>query len=155
MNQNFRDAALYADIEVLKEFLLKEPEIVNEVDQFGFTALHEAVGEHSPEVVQILIAAGANVNAQNDVGIAPLHLAAYDYHAKALLEAGAQIDIKEHNGGTPLHIYAENPERLEVMHLLLMHGANAYAKDNSNLAVLDIAKGYGDAGMLGLINKYI
>ena len=154
MNQNFRDAALYADIEVLKEFLSKEPAIVNEVDQYGFTALHGAVGEHSLEVVQLLISAGANVDAQNDVGIAPLHLAAYDYNAVALLEAGASINIKEQNGGTPLHVYAENPERLEVMQVLLKHGANAYAKDNSNLAVLDIAKSYSGAEMLGLLKKY-
>ena len=154
MNQNFRDAALFADIEALKEFLSKEPNIVNEADQYGFTALHEAVGEDSLEVVKLLISAGANVDAQNNVGIAPLHLATYDYNAFALLEAGASIDITERNGGTPLHIYAENPEQLDVMKVLLKKGANVYAKDNSQLGIIDIAKSYSGKEMVDLIKSY-
>lgn len=155
MNQNFRDAALYADIKSLNEFIATEPNLVHEVDKFEFTALHEAVGEHTLEVVQILIAAGANVNAQNDSGIAPLHLVAYDYIAEELIKAGAKIQIKEQNGGTPLHIQAENPESIEVIEVLLKHGADANIKDNSDLSVLDIAKGYGDDQMVSLIKSYI
>jgi len=37
MNQNFRDAAIFADIVTLKEYLQKQPAIVHEVDQYGFT----------------------------------------------------------------------------------------------------------------------
>lgn len=155
MNKKFRDAAIFADVKKLKEFISIEPELVHEVDQFGFTALHEAVGEHTLEVVQILIAAGGNVNAQNNVGIAPLHLAAYDYIAEELIKAGADIEIKERNGATPLHMHAENPERSEVLEVLLKNGANVNQKDECDLTVLDIAKNYNEQEVVSLIQSYL
>ncbi len=155
MNQIFRDAANYADINTLKDLIASKPDLVGEADQLGFTALHEAVGKQNLEVVQILIAAGANVNAQNNAGFAPLHFAAYDYIAEELINSGANIHIQEHNGGTPLHLHAEKPERAEVLEILLKHGANAGIRDKCELTVLDIAKNYNGEEAVNLIKSYL
>ena len=58
----------------------------------GTTPLHWAVDRDAPEIVQLLIRAGANVNAANRYGATPLWLAAVNGNATTigmLLEAGA------------------------------------------------------------------
>jgi ankyrin repeat protein len=48
---------------------------VNRVGQNGDTALHFAVGDRNPELVRILLAAGADKNAKNNQGYTPISLA--------------------------------------------------------------------------------
>ena len=58
------------------------------------------------EVVQALIAAGANVNQQDNNGRTPLHWAAYNGHqaiVQALIDAGANVNQQNYDGRTPLH----------------------------------------------------
>ena len=70
------------------------------------TALHHAVeGKGGSQVVEALVAAGANLEARKDFGYTPLALAAKRDKAeaiKALLAAGADPNVKGANGATPL-----------------------------------------------------
>jgi ankyrin repeat protein len=57
----------------------------------------------------MLINGGAKLNAQNDNGKSPLHLAAFWGHydvIKLLVEAGASLDLKTEKGRTGLDISA-------------------------------------------------
>lgn len=77
--------------------------------------------------VKILVAAGANVNAQDlKQQTTALHMSARrgsPQIAGALIECGASIDPRDSTGDTPLR-RAINCRRVEVAKLLLAHGAN-------------------------------
>ena len=153
-NQEFRNAAIYGDLDSLKKFLDDDPSLVNEKDEYGFTALHEAVGEHSVETIHLLLAAGADVNIKNDDEITPLHLVAYDYIAEALLDAGADIESGANSVGTPLHTHAAEPESNEVIEILLKRGANKLAQNSNGETPVDIAQSRQEFDKVRLFSKY-
>lgn len=67
----------------------------------GWTALHSAAGHANMDMVSLLVAHGANVNAQNAIGETPLHAAAYAKDKKVfefLVKHGARVDTKDDEG---------------------------------------------------------
>lgn len=79
---------------------------VDQVDSEGNTALH-AAARFGQGGMQILLNAGAEIDAKNDLGFTPLHLALTAFDIKAqqisvLIEAGADFSIKDNNDQTPL-----------------------------------------------------
>ena len=154
MDQEFRDAAILGDFDHVRSTLAAHPDLVHQTDRFGFTALHEVVGEHYQEMAELLIEAGADVNAQNEDGIAPLHLAAYDFMAEVLLENGAEINLKSNAGSTPLHEIAENSDGLDVMQTLLEKGADVNAVSHNGDTALDIAIAREETEKVELLQRY-
>ncbi|WP_158621805.1 ankyrin repeat domain-containing protein [Wolbachia endosymbiont of Laodelphax striatellus] len=67
-----------------------------------------ALKDGNAQIVKDLIPRGVDVNAKNDDGDAPLHIAAeksYKEIVDALLEKeGIDINVKDNKGITPLHI---------------------------------------------------
>lgn len=98
------------------------------VDRGGHTALYAVAngcgGEGGPEVVRLLIGAGADVNACGGVMRAtPLHMAARRGHvgiAEALLAGGADAGARDKNGVTPWE-RAVRCRKAEVAALLVSH----------------------------------
>jgi ankyrin repeat protein len=133
------EAAVFGDVELVKKILSHDPAAVNARDEYGFTPLHGVAGEDQLEMGEYLIQCGANVQAVNDSGVTPLHLAAYPDMVKMLVRHGADIEAREGGGGTPLHLQSENPGGLEVLRELLKLGANVNAKDNAGETALDTA----------------
>jgi ankyrin repeat protein len=65
--------------------------------------LHWAVATFDGELVKNIAAAGADINAKNQVGRTPLMVAAYLYHqplVELLLKCGADRNIKDSTGQT-------------------------------------------------------
>ena len=87
------------------------------------------------EVAQVLIANGADANAQNQYGSTPLHLAKNAEVAKVLIENGANVHAQNKYGSTPLH-YARNAE---VAKVLIANGADVHAKDANGKTPLHYA----------------
>ncbi len=100
--------------------------------------------------IECLIRAGANANATDINGVAPIHRAVRTRCAdavRALLCGGAEPDLRNGNGSTPLHLAVQNtgrsgtgrPEAIEqqrqIILLLLQNGANTKRKDGSGRAV--------------------
>ena len=90
--------------------------------------------------VQAQLDNGADVNATDADGWAPLHLAAIHDHADIvalLLEHGANINAKTKLGNTPLHLPAIHNS--EMSWVLFYHGADIMAKDNGGNTILHYA----------------
>jgi ankyrin repeat protein len=91
-----------------------------------------AAYQSSPELVQLLLKAGADVNAANSFGITPLLQAARYGDAATmtvLLKAGADIKKAEREGETPL-MAAARAGGVAAVKLLVEHGADVNARES-------------------------
>ena len=67
-----------------------------------------------PEFTQLLIDYGADVNAQNDFGETPLHIAfrlGDDEVARCLIQAGADLNVRDDFYNTPFHGYISDEDK--------------------------------------------
>ena len=103
--------------------------------------LREAIREGDIEAVQQHLVAGADVNAKDEEGLTPLHLAASWGHkevAELLIDNGADVNVKSGFGQPPLRWAAGN-EGSQVAELLIAKGADVNAKDDNGWTPLDHA----------------
>ena len=110
----------------------------------GWTPLHKAAYEGYREIVELLIAKGADVNAKGGVtkGTIPLHKAASNGHkevAEVLIAKGADVNAKSENGRTSLHNAALSGHK-EVVELLISKGADLNAMHVTGGTPLDSAE---------------
>ena len=124
---------------------------VNLQDEEGCTPLFWAVaddykGSHT-QMVALLIARGADVNALDDTQTAPLHMASNKETAALLIDAGADINTKDYEGRTILHRSARNAANaasktwtmyLGLVELLVEEGADLNAKDDAGKTTLHV-----------------
>jgi ankyrin repeat protein len=72
------------------------------------TPLHWASSQlHRKEIVELLLANKADVNATNKFGLTPLHLAAFCGDSEVveiLLQSNAYINARRGDGATPLEV---------------------------------------------------
>jgi ankyrin repeat protein len=138
------------NLPALQSLLRDHPRLVQERGTNGNSLLNLAVSiaaKNDPDLglalVEILLAAGADVSDANDRGWTPLHQAACSNQcaiAAALIKSGADIDAEAHgSGGTPL-IAALFWGHCEVADLL---GCHSVAPGN-----LRVAAGLGDKNLL-------
>lgn len=148
------DAAVFGEFSKVEDILNRDPASVNATDGYGFTPLHGVVGEHHFDMARLLIAKGSDVNARNDAGTTPLHLAAYPEMAEILATNGADLESRDLSGSTPLHAAAEHPDLIDVMEKLLQLGADVNARNNSGLTPLDIAESREEFDKIELLIRY-
>ena len=82
----------------------------------------QATNKHRKEIVELLIAKGADVNVKDKQGSTTLHWAAYHGHkeiAELLIAKGANVNAKTKIGRTPLDAAFPHPE---IADLLRKHG---------------------------------
>ncbi|KIE04361.1 hypothetical protein NF27_II00010, partial [Candidatus Jidaibacter acanthamoeba] len=114
---------------------------INKVNNYGNSALHEAV-TIEVRVVERLIHYRAKVNISNNIKQTPLHILAGrgdsdKKTAKTLIRAGANIDAVDKEGYTPLH-FAIMKENIDIIKLLIKKGANVNRIDNTGRTALHI-----------------
>jgi ankyrin repeat protein len=113
----------------------------------GDTALHMAAAAYQRDIVELLVAHGADVHARNRLGATPLHYAA-DMNRRdpgaqaktiaALMSAGADPNVTNRMGVTPLH-RAVRTRSSAAVKALLNGGANARKKNGSGSTPLHLA----------------
>lgn len=117
------------------------------------TVLHEAVWSGNVEMVQQLLAAGADPAACDSQEWTCLHLAAvrgFPEVAQVLLQHGADPQARDLMQRTPLHFTARSGS-VGVAKLLLEHGASASAEDLSHRSPLHDAALRGSAQLVSLL----
>jgi ankyrin repeat protein len=145
------DAARKGDEAKVVALLSQSPDLVSSRDKMGNTPLHIAALHDQTAIAALLIANGADVNAQNDplgsevkaasyfnkklngdtnqraYGETPLTLALLSYHHKEMIELllthGADPNVYVHIGVTPLERAIERDLPYDV-ELLLANGAD-------------------------------
>lgn len=96
-------------------------------DQKLHSPLHRAARNGHTDIVESLLAKGANVNdVGGSDGWTPLHYAAWHGHknmTELLLDKGADVNAKDSHGKEPLD-YARQGGRMDVVEMLIDRGGN-------------------------------
>ena len=97
------DAVRARDPEALKALLTRDPSLVQARDGDQKTPLHLAAWDDDAEIVTLLIAHGADLNARHSINKStPLHYAKEPAVARLLIQAGADLRAENSSGRTPL-----------------------------------------------------
>ena len=123
----------------------------------GFMPLGLAVFFGHPETVDVLLKAGANVNAttRETMKVTPLASAAAARQfgiARVLIANGANVNAQAENDFTPLHEVAARGD-LEFATLLLDHGANINSKTKDGKTPLSFAQEHKQAAMVEFLRN--
>ena len=131
-SQQLIKAADEADVATVRKLLgspflgLFRTASVSATDEYGKTALMRAAARGHNEIVDLLLAAGADVNLRHKHGYTALHLATSSGHLQAvvaLLTRGAEVNVARHSGVTALWEAAYHGHR-EIVDVLVAHGAD-------------------------------
>src|SRR6266480_98600 len=133
------------EIAKIEEHIRDHPDAIDAADQpGGLTALHVAMLNNYTELAGWLLQRGANPNAPDGKGEAPLHAAAiFDRRpgcpmTRLLLAHGADLGARDPQGETPLHRAAFHGHTA-LAALLLSHGADTQARDGRGETPLHLA----------------
>jgi len=132
---------IFAGLADQVEELLNDDVNVNEQAANGWTALLAAAAQGYPQIVQLLLDAGANTDIGNLIGITPLMYGARYGNievSKVLLEYGANPNLQDKYGMTALMI-ATRHGFTDIVGMLLKAGANTKIKDHNAMTAIDIA----------------
>jgi hypothetical protein len=138
------------------EFLLKRGADVNMKAKGGYTALMTASRTRSKDIIELLLNYGSDVNTRDVSQWTPLILATV-YNSNPdiinlLLDRGADINAKTNNGVNALiAVIKTRPEDIDIIRLLLEHGANPLEKYNN----YDLIESCQDDICKKLISEYI
>jgi ankyrin repeat protein len=147
-------AAADGDLEGVKKLLLKDPRLINALDDVGRTPLLLAVLSQKEEVFKFLTTQGADVNLADKVGMSPLLFVSYmglaDW-ADLLIGKGAEINSQAHVlRFTPLHL-AARAEKKDCAALLIAKGAKLDLRDRDGNTPLLTAAWYGRGEVVRLL----
>lgn len=147
------DAVEKRDIQRIKN-LLDQGINVNTKDTLCQPVLVTAAYKDFADVMVILIAYGAHLNAQDyaykNTALIWAACIGHNEAVKILIKAGADLNAQSENGETALMIAARNG-RTEAAELLIKAGANLHSKDKDGYTAIRTAIGFINNDIVGLL----
>lgn len=125
--EGLMDCARYneaGDMDLLREYLTKNPDEINAQDGQGRTVVHMAAANGHLDVLHALLEFNPKPNMQNEEGNSALHFAALNNRvavASLLLEKGWKASLKNNFHKTPLQLISLEKGFDEMETLLLQH----------------------------------
>jgi len=150
--QDIFSAARTNDTTYVKQYVQNQG-VIDTANGRGFTPLILAIYNDSYEVAQLLIAKGANVNAQDKSGNTALMGAVFKaYPRMVTLLLGNKVNVNQQNfnGATAL-VFAATFGQAEIAKNLLAHKADKTIKDNTGKSALDHATFQENAAMVEIL----
>lgn len=111
--------AIFEAVEKVPDFIGHEINSVSYKNGYGDSPLHVVANWGDIEAIEILVSAGADINAKGETGFTPLHCAAEQNRSAAvvkLLQLGAKV-LKNDDGETPLEL-AKSLKNIEAIDVL-------------------------------------
>jgi cytohesin len=149
------EAAVVGDIDVVRRTIAADPGAVNGLAPDGFNLLGLAAFFSHPDIVDLLLENGADVNlaAANPMKVTAMHAAASSRQTgiiAKLLAHGADPNARQHGNWTPLHQAAAQGLE-DMVRLLLKHGADPTAINDAQETAKDMAVAKGHPGVAALL----
>jgi ankyrin repeat protein len=141
---NISRAAEYGELSLVQRLLAEDPASVNfgtKDPSQGWSPLWGAAFFKRNEIVDYLLAQGADIHAATRRGETPLHGAVMGGDpaiVERLLRLGADVNAKAENGTTPLHRAVWQRSRA-IVSLLLAHQARVDCEDQYGHTPLELA----------------
>jgi ankyrin repeat protein len=127
-----------------------DPATLKEKVGAGLTAIHIASIVGAMGVVDLLVKSGTNVNEPCDHGMTPLFLAVQCNNTNVvgyLITKGADINHQNADGLTPFHFACaledsrlKGKVRIQMLEILMQHGANIYQTTNEDMTARQLAE---------------
>lgn len=150
--KKFHHAVHLGDTAVVRTMLSADPALATSVDEYKFQPVHLLDMYFEEEILDLLLANGADINAGNDEGVTLLHIITDPDAVAVIVEKGANIEARDMRGWTPLIMHADNQQNgSDVLAALLAHGANPNAKGNNGESALSFARLTGDAEFIQVL----
>jgi len=154
----FIQAVRTGDIAAVQEYIEGNPGIVERSSPLSSsTALHEAAAFGQNEVIQILLANGAAIDAERDARRTPLHMAVFHGHVDSvalLASRGANINhLAWRHNNSPLQVAVVN-KHPDVVSLLLKLNADRTIRDMNDDTALDDAEELGLTNIVQLLREF-
>ena len=115
-------------LDEIRELFNQDPNAVDLMSMpsgvLGYTPIHEAVSRGRPDILQVLLSKGGNVNALSNGNYSPIHIAASKGDVECidvLLEFNTNFSLPDEHGRTPLATAKVN-KRWKAARKLKTHG---------------------------------
>jgi ankyrin repeat protein len=154
-SQDIYTAVAEGNVELTRQFLEKEPGLLNQKNPDLLTPLNLAAERGQFEVAQLLLKMGADPSIGDNENSQPIHLAAVSGSIPILdllLKKGVDIETKDINLMTPL-LFAISRGQAEMSKHLIEIGADVKAKSITGLTALHMSTISGNVEIMSLLVK--
>lgn len=149
----FADLVAFGSVEEVADALAANPALATATDRFDFQPIHSLDYDGFAAKLDLLLAAGADINAKTDEGITLLHIVIDPGFIPALITRGADVNARDIRGRTPLMVHLTEAGGIDYLAPLLDAGADPNAADNFGVTTLEYLREHGDPKAEALLIK--